>query len=192
MLDIINLENIVIPERRRRALSSLETAELDRVVRTSGLSDAAIERMAGLSNSYFYKIRQGRTPLTRIVLTRARLAIARLRRGETTPQEAFPSAIYRLAVAYVGRFLDLSPEAILAADPARRATADAAWMKAAVARRWALYIANVYLNLPQAELARVARMSKAAVSIAMNDVEDERGNHDLERLLAGVEEAFAS
>ncbi|MGG7535335.1 hypothetical protein [Rhizobium sp. 12,4] len=170
----------------------LDVTHLDELIDRSGLADSAIERMAGLSNAYLYKIRGGRRPLTRVVLTRVRLAIARIRRGETNPNEVMPSGSYRLAVAYVAMMLEMQPETILLADPARRATADVAWMRAARARRWALYIANQYLNVPQAELARAARMSKAAVSIAMNDVEDERGDGVLEKLLAAVEEAFSS
>ncbi|WP_164986473.1 hypothetical protein [Rhizobium leguminosarum] len=170
----------------------LDVAELDRLITPSGFSEGSIERGAGLSNAYLYKIRKGHKPLTRMVLTRVRLAIARIRRGETNVNEVLSSGSYRLAVAYVAMVLEMQPEAILAADPARRATADREWMRLARARRWAVYIANQYLNVPQAELARAARMSKAAVSIAMNGVEDERGDPILEKLLAAVEEAFSS
>ncbi|MBY2992475.1 hypothetical protein HF272_13655 [Rhizobium leguminosarum] len=170
----------------------LDVAHLNELIERSGLAGSAIERMAGLSNSYIYRMRQGSIPLTRRTLSRIRLAMSRLRHGETNPNEVLPSGSYRLAVAYVAMVLEMQPEMILAADPARRATADVAWMRAARARRWAVYIANQYLNVPQAALARAARMSKAAVSIAMNDVEDERGDPILENLLAAVEEAFSS
>lgn len=169
----------------------LDVTHLDALIDRSGLADSAIERMAGLSNSYLYRMRQGSFPVTRRTLTRVRLAISRLRRGETNPNEVMPSGSYRLAIAYVAMMLAMKPEDILAADPARRATADAVWMKAANGRRLALYIANQYLNVPQAELARAARLTKSAVSQAMNAIEDERGDRELELLLAAVEGAFS-
>ncbi|NTF67713.1 hypothetical protein [Rhizobium rhizogenes] len=170
----------------------LNFSELDLTMKNSGISASDVIRMAGLDTGYIARLRRGEKKLTRVMFMRIRLAIARIKRGETSIDGSLPSACYRLAVAYVARERGRTPEFVLSADPGKRATADKIWMEAAQLRRWALYIANVYLNVPQAELARAAGMSKAAVSYAMNDVEDERGDPDLEKLLAAVEGAFSS
>ncbi|MQB43367.1 hypothetical protein [Rhizobium sp. ICMP 5592] len=170
----------------------LNFTELDLMMKASAVSDAAVIRMAGLQTSYLARLRAGQKKLTPVMANRIRLAIARIKRGETSIDGSLPSACYRLAVAYVARERGRTPDFVLSADPGKRATADKIWMEAAQLRRWAIYIANVYLNVPQAELARAACMSKAAVSYAMNDVEDERGDPELEKLLAAVEGAFSS
>jgi thioredoxin-like negative regulator of GroEL len=169
----------------------LNFTELDLMMKASNISDAAVIRIAGLQTSYLARLRAGVKPLTPTMARRIQLAIARLRRGESNVDRALPSACYRLAVAYVAHARGKTADFVLSADPGKRATADKVWMEAAQLRRWAIYIANQYLNLPQAELARAAGMSKAAVSYAMNDVEDERGDPALEALLAAVEGAFS-
>jgi transcriptional regulator with XRE-family HTH domain len=170
----------------------LNFTELDLMMKASEISANAVTRMAGLHPRYISRLRSGEVPLTSVMANRIRLAIARIKRGETAIDGALPSACYRFAIAYVAREKGRTPDFVLSADPGRRATADKIWMEASQLRRWALYIANVYLNIPQAELARAAGMSKAAVSYAMNDVEDERGDPELEKLLAAVEGAFSS
>jgi hypothetical protein len=169
----------------------LNFTELDVMMKNAGVTAAAVCRLAQLHPSYFSRLRAGEFKLTIKNANRIRLAIARLRRGDNNVDDALPSACYRLAVAYVAHARGRTPDFVLSADPGKRATADPIWMEASQMRRWAIYIANQYLNLPQAELARAAGMSKAAVSYAMNDVEDERGDPALEALLAAVEGAFS-
>lgn len=169
----------------------LDIHALDMMIKDAGVTTVAVTRMAELHPRYIARIRNGEFKLTPNVASRIKLAIGRLKRGEKNPGEDMTSGSYRLAIAYVALHLQMKPEAILAADPGRRATADKEWLEASRARRWAIYIANQYLGVRQAELARAAGMSKAAISIAMNDVEDERGNKDLELLLQAVEGAFS-
>lgn len=131
-------------------------------------------RSAGCSQDWLWRIRIKQRPATRQTLNRLRLAMSRVRAGDTSALETNASALYRMAVAHVCQIRGLQPEQLLISDPSRRATADADWLNFARHRRYALYVANVIFNVPQAELARVTGMSRAAVSIAMNDVEDER------------------
>lgn len=155
------------------------------------ISMAEIERMAGVASRYLYKCLKGHKQPSPAMIMRLNHALSRIRRGERQADERMPSACYRLACAHVALFYGVSSEVILSADPAKRATADKDWMLAAALRRRALYVANIMLGVPQAELARAAGMTKAAVSIALNDVEDERDNPEVNRLFAQVEEALA-
>lgn len=164
--------------------------ELERTLAASEASKANILRLAGMKDNYLRRLFSGEVKLTRMTLQRIRLAAARAKRMDFAPTGQHAAAGYRLAVAIVARFLGMSPADILAADPAKRATADPAWLAVARQRRLALYVAHIYLGIPQAELARAAGMSKAAVSIAMNDVEDLRGEPETEALLGAIEEAF--
>jgi len=164
--------------------------ELHKMLDGLGSSRGEVLRLAGMPENYLWRLLRGNVRLTRVALVRIRLAVSRARRMDTAPDGQRAAAGYRLAVAVVGNFLGVSPAEILAADPGKRATADAAWLAAARQRRLALYVAHIYLGIPQAELARAAGMSKAAVSIAMNDVEDLRGELETERLLGAIEEAF--
>ncbi|KTR08583.1 hypothetical protein NS365_01205 [Aureimonas ureilytica] len=82
---------------------------------------------------------------------------------------------------------------VLRHDPARRATSDAAWLRAARLRQRAIALVNQGLDLPQSELARALGLTPAAVSLAMGAVEDarhddpqlDRDMDELERLLRG-------
>lgn len=164
--------------------------EIYDLMRRHAIPEGAVERLAGFSRGFLYQVRTGRRALSRPMEARARLAISRIRRGDAAPNGETAAAGYRLALSIVAAHAGVAVKIILDADPARRATADPAWLEAARVRRLALYVAHIYLGIAQAELARAANMSKAAVSIAMNDVEDLRGEPETERLLAAIEEAF--
>ncbi len=169
----------------------MDIAELDTMIREAGQPRSAIERAAGLSAGYLWCVLSGRRALTDTMAARVKLAVRRLQRGDTNT-DASAAAAYCLAVAYVARQFAVCPADVLASDPSRRATADAAWRTASKARRWALYIANIYMGIPGAQLARAAGMTKAAVSIALNAIEDERDNAEIEAMLADIDGAFSS
>lgn len=150
---------------------------------------------------YLWRIRSGKKPLTSKTSQRIRLAIAELKRARKelerekttdgrTPSVSRVAAQYRIAIGFVAHMSGVTPHFILSADPARRATADPQWLKAARLRRIALYIANIYLAVPQADLARAAGMSKSNVSCAMGEIEDERETPEIRVILAAVEGAF--
>jgi hypothetical protein len=175
--------------------------EIDTAIAASGFPEGDVLRTARMEARYLSHIRHGRRPLTSKTSARIRLAIAELKRArkeverEKTTDGRKPStsryaAQYRISIAFVAQVAQVTPEFILSADPARRATADPAWLRAARLRRIALYIASVYLNIHQADLARAAGMSKSNVSCAMGDIEDLRGSAEIEAILAAVEGAF--
>lgn len=177
-------------------------ADIDQALKDAGLPEAVVVREAGLGESYLRLIRLGARQVTPRTARRLGLAIAEIKRRQKLtdserksdgrkPWESRCAAQYRLAVSLVAVAVKVSPRFILDADPARRATADPQWLRAAHLRRIALYIANQFLNVPQADLARAASMSKANVCVTLKDIEDARDTDDeLARILDAVEEAF--
>lgn len=177
-------------------------ADIDTAIKSAGLRDNEVLREAGMDGRYLDKIRRGLKPLTPRTSIRIKLAIAELKRQKrleerdkaTDGRQAWESrsaAQFRMAVSFVALAGNVKPSFILAADPARRATADPQWLRAARLRRIALYIANQFLHVTQADLARAASMTKSNVCTALKQLEDERGNSEIETILSAVEEAFS-
>ncbi|MCT7662346.1 hypothetical protein [Shinella kummerowiae] len=186
---------------RGLGMLNVALADLEMAIRTSGYTEAEILRVAGIEPRYLSHVRRGRRSLTPRLVARAKLAIDRLKRAgrrdaaerETdgvTPHKSSIAAQYRLALATVQAVTGLKVSAVLDQDPGKRATADPEWRAAATARRLALYIANQYLNIPQADLGRAARMTKSAVCLAIQELEDMRDHDDVRRALDLVEGAF--
>ncbi|CDZ67654.1 Hypothetical protein NGAL_HAMBI2605_59350 [Neorhizobium galegae bv. orientalis] len=176
-------------------------ADIDTAIRAAGLRENEVLREAGMDGRYLDKIRRGLKPLTGRTSSRVQLAIAELKRERRLaerekatdgkrPWESRSAAQYRIAVSFVALAAGVKPSFILAADPARRATADPAWLRASRLRRIALYIANQFLHVPQADLARAASMTKSNVCTALKQLEDERGEGEIETILSAVEGAF--
>jgi transcriptional regulator with XRE-family HTH domain len=81
---------------------------------------------------------------------------------------------------------------VLAADPARRANGDREWHRAARVRRLGFWIASQIFGMRSAELARAAGVTKAAVSLALRELEDGRdADPELDRIMTSIEELFA-
>ncbi|GCA49280.1 hypothetical protein KGO5_01723 [Sinorhizobium sp. KGO-5] len=177
-------------------------ADIDAAIKAAGLSEDEVLRAAQMAPRYLYLIRTGRKPLTSKTTARIKLAVSELKRQRRMvekekatdgkrPWESRSAAQYRIAVSFVALAAGVKPSFILDAEPSRRATADPQWLRAARLRRIALYIANQYLHVDQADLARAASMSKANVSITMKQVEDDRQNDpEIEAIITAVEGAF--
>lgn len=170
-------------------------------------------RQADLSERYFADIRMGRKPLTEKTYNKICAAISCLDRESETLYSASraddkkqtlavkyltiqtrenPIVVqYRMLLSFVCWIEKASIRQILASDPRRRATADDAWMEAARIRRITIYIACVHLGLRQADVARAAGMSRAAVCGALKDVEDLRGDPHVQTVIGAFEEAFS-
>lgn len=177
-------------------------AELERNIETAGLTLQSVLRAAGVDSRHLSKVRLGRRRLTPLLERRISHAIAELKReaalearekasDKTRPWESKAGAQYRMAVIYVARASDVSPGFILNSDPSLKATADPDWLRAARLRRIALYIANQYLHVPQADLARAAGMGRAAVCRGVQEIEDLREQADISAILSALEEGFS-
>lgn len=156
---------------------------IDEERRRRGLSIADVARRAGITDRTYANYRAGaRTlrPATARALWRA-LQMAGAP-SETGPDE-HTRRHYRLVLALLAERHGVALPDVERHDPARRATNDPDWMRAARLRRLAVYLCNTAFALPQAELARVTGLSPAAVSLACADIEQERDEPATERML---------
>lgn len=146
-------------------------AAIDDAIAAAGLRELDVLQAAGLCPRYLYRIRVAQKPLTGKTASRVQLAISELksqRRMETREKATNGKRPWQ-----------------------SRSTADPLWLRTARLRRIALYIANQYLNVEQADLARAAGMSKANVSISMRQVEDDRQvDAEIETIIRAVEGAL--
>lgn len=86
----------------------------------------------------------------------------------------------------VCRHLGLDFAAVKASDPKRGATANRTWRTESHARQLALYLANQLCGIPQAELARAAGLTPAAVCLALKAVEDRRDDPTFDALVQAI------
>ncbi|WP_377299645.1 hypothetical protein [Rhizobium sp. SGZ-381] len=156
------------------------------------VSDAAITRAAGLHSTYLRRIRDGKIRVTRKTLERINHAITRVQKGDGEPTAVRASGAFKLAVCLVASVAGVRPQFILSADPAKRKTADPDWLRAARLRWIALYICVIHMHFSQASVATAANMSRANVCRSLKDLEDRRGEAEIELVLSAIEEAFKS
>lgn len=162
-------------------------------MRKEKISVQQVERLTGFSWGQFRRLYQGTSKPKLHHIQRIRLVLSRIRSGDAAESGEEPQSeatLYRVAIMMAAQTSTMKPSDVLAHDPARRATADPAWMEAARVRRLAIYIAHNYFGVPQASLARRAGMSKAAVCTALQDVEEARDEQQLDALMAPLEEVF--
>lgn len=81
-------------------------------------------------------------------------------------------AAWRCALVLAAAQLGQDGRLVLAADPARKATADPEWMAAAQVRRLAYWTANGMLGLSASDIGRLAGVTKQAVSKGIQEMED--------------------
>lgn len=149
-------------------------------------------RHAGVTERTFYAIKSGQTQPRPATLRKLELGFSRAKKARKQVDSSFAERnVYLLCVYTVASRMNVPPEEVLAHDPARRATSDASWIRAAKIRRTALYIANCVTGMRQADAARAAGMTRAGVHYAMKDLEDDRDDPQLEAFLSDIERVFA-
>lgn len=148
----------------------------------SPFSVAAVARHAGVGSGWLRNVSAGRRPLKKSTFDLVERAFHDLEKDKPGISDEEGFRLYRLALALVIRHADehlpdlagADIQTVLDQDPARRATEDPVWLQAAHLRRAALYLAYVMFPLTQARLGRIVALSKAAVSLAINDIEKDR------------------
>ena len=136
-----------------------------------GLSEVA--RVAGVSSSHAYALRRGHHVASPATVARLRFAVSRLqRRQDETGMLA--ACCWRLTLALAAVALGADPSDAQASDPGQRATADVRWQQASAARQLACYLLNTALGLRQAEVARLAGVTRQAVSLMVAAIEERR------------------
>lgn len=147
---------------------------------------ADVAAAAGLNAQHVYLVVQGNRLAAPTTVSRLRMGVARLRSRSTEGQYEW-SAYYRTALALAALALGESPDAVQASDPARKATKDAAWMRATGVRKLALYLMNAGLGLRQTDVARAAGVTKQMVSLAVREIEEKREAPAFDALVVKME-----
>lgn len=136
-----------------------------------GVTRAELERRAELSPAYYSKLLRGEHRPRETLIARLNAALNNIARKRGRGAE-FPLAMaYRLALIVAAHALGQDPAAAQAADPAQRATQSQGWMRAAEARRLALYLLTSECGFSQSDVARAAGMTRSAVHEACKDLE---------------------
>lgn len=140
---------------------------LEKII-AAGSSYAAVCRAAGVSASHFGHALAGRRRASRWYIRRCELALDRLLAGD--PGEAEPSdqlirALYNAYLGEAARHYGISLD-----EAGRAGTAG----PRAHARQLAWYLVNTEFCVRKATLARLFGLTRAALSLAINSVEDRR------------------
>lgn len=150
-----------------------------------------LSRAAGLASRHYWSLLNGRKTARPATIARLKLALARLSKNPDAGggEDRLADVAFRFAVAWLAAREGFDPSAVHAAEPARRATQDAEWMRAAKIRRLAIFALNQFGGIEQHRLARVAGMSKANVSTLIKQIfeagDDENG--ELAELARAIE-----
>lgn len=139
-----------------------------------GLSIAELERQARLGTNHLRDLLRGAHDPKPATLARLQLALHRYKRRQSveSDDQFALNIIFRMAVGQAARELDRDPAKVLASDPARRATQDADWSAASEVRDLAIYLMNCGAGFRQTDVARAAGVTKQAVSLAVQRVEN--------------------
>lgn len=166
---------------------TFQTIETKR--RTMKIQLTSLCAHAGVSKrTYEYARSTGREPHP-ATLAKLNTALNRFRLSFGSEATTLgPHAAFKMCLWQAAKLTGADPKAVLASDPARKATSDAAWMQAAQARQIAFWIATQMLGFRGADVGRAAGVTKAAVSAAVREVEDARdADKQLDRLLKEIE-----
>lgn len=148
---------------------------------------------AGVSKRTYEMARStGREPLPS-TLAKLNMALNRFRLAFGAEASTLaPHAAFKMCLIYAAFMTKADAKKVLASDPARKATMDPEWMKAAETRQLAFWIATQMLGFRGADVGRAAGVTKAAVSAAVREVEDARdSDKQLDRMLREIEEVLS-
>lgn len=164
--------------------------------REYGLSQRAIATLSGLNVQVLNECLLGKRTTTKRTLLLIQGALRKYKNNAATlPHEQHTHIYhhYRLIVLILCENDTALATFVLSQDPNRRATQCKDWLRAANIRRIAIYIVNTELGFVQRHIADTLNMSPAAVSYALNDVEDLREEDgELDRKIEQIASVFAA
>lgn len=99
--------------------------------------------------------------------------------------------IYRIFLVHLADSLSIPFDVVMAHDPQKKATSSAAWMQVNTIRTVAAYLLKSVAGLSNAEVARAAGVTQAAMTISLQKVENGRDNPELDRLFELYEQIGA-
>ncbi|RWI96076.1 hypothetical protein [Mesorhizobium sp.] len=148
---------------------------------------------AGITPRGYILAKKRDTPAEASTIAKLTVALNRFRLSFGQEAGALgPHAAFKMCLVHAAGLVGADARKVLASDPARKATMDPDWMKAAEARQLAFWIATQMLGFRGADVGRAAGVTKAAVSAAVREVEDARdADRDLDRILRGIEEVLS-
>jgi hypothetical protein len=150
------------------------------------ISIARLCAASGVDNSTYFRIRSGEQlgrPDTQAKLASGLSAVRRGEKGSNSEKQ------FRIMCGLLAYQMDIDVGRILRHDPQLKATSDPKWMEIQKLRDIAIYAMCTVLGTPGKEVARVARISEAAVSFALNRVETRRDEPVLDRMFSSLEQA---
>lgn len=163
---------------------------LDRRRAALGVSRRALAAEAGMSERGVAYLARGERVGADATLARLKRALDRLDAGRGAAAGVLAPevvlAIFNGFLLSACTAFRVSADLARAIDPAtapRGATADEATRRAHRARAVALYLSNVQAGLTQSQLAKALGIDKAAVSRALNRLEDAREEEGFEALV---------
>ncbi len=146
---------------------------------------------AGVGTRTWYDAMEGTKAPKPATLAKLNQALQRFRlayAGESGP--LIVRAGYIAAVLLAAQMLKSDGKAALFSDPARKATGDPEWIKAARVRRLAFWISNYCMGFRVSAIGRAAGLTKQAVSKAITDVADSTDG-EMQRVCKELERMFS-
>lgn len=162
--------------------SEIEAARVRGRISCRGLAQSA-----GVVVDVYYRARAGKTRPTKRTLGRLEKALGGApRRRSVGTRNVEPMLIlstFRGWAAHFAGKLGVDPATALASDPGLRANSDPAWRLAAQVRELAAYCTVTELDLGAARVARAIGVTRAAVSLMLRRVEDQRDDPTVEEMV---------
>ena len=146
---------------------------------------------AGVGRQTFYDAMKGTKEARPSTLAKLNAALARFKlsyAGDPGPMSVH--ACCRAALVIAAGQLKADARAVMFSGPARKATADAEWAKAARVRQLAYWISTGLLGFRGVDVAKAAGVTKQAVSAAIKELEDD-AEPDVQRAMRHLEEVFS-
>jgi transcriptional regulator with XRE-family HTH domain len=141
---------------------------------------------SGVSERNYCRIRSGEQQARPETISRLAAGLAASRRGErTTPADMQ----FRLVCGMLAYDRDIDVARVLSHDPQLKATSDPKWSEVQQLRDIAIYVLRTVLGTSGVEVARVAKVSEAAVSFALGRMELRRDDPVLDRMFSALEQA---
>lgn len=152
----------------------------------------ALCAQAGVGRQTYYDALAGVCEPSRATIGKLQQALGRFKKamaGDPGPLACYVA--YRCALAMAAEVLGLDAHAVLASDPARKATADKDWLAESRARRLAFWIVNGQFGFKATAIGMAAGVSKQAVSVGVREVDDDDGS-DMARARRKYDGMFAT
>ena len=164
-------------------------AEIEAVRLRAGVSQGALVRAAGLSESQYRRYLRGRCEVAASVARRLVAALARLARSSSPasmPETGLLAAYSGFLMHAAGFYGLTAPETRFLLQGEER-TGDPRWLAAARARQAAIYLTITAVGTSQHRVAKALALTPSAVCQALRAVEDRRDEEAFDAMIIEAE-----